>query len=172
MDEDDIYIKPSLKVMYLSIFSYLILFFITVFLLVRFEKFVNEFLNLPNSWHFSGFLAIIVFIFFAFLVLKRFVECSTTHYTITKTSIIVQTGLMNIRKENLESFRIVDISIIKPFYYRFLGLTNIVLHTIDQTSPLLVLNAIESTDTIEKRLKDFTSKKNHNVIETVGTTEQ
>jgi uncharacterized membrane protein YdbT with pleckstrin-like domain len=63
-------------------------------------------------------------------------------YQITSQRLIVVRGILSKQTENMELYRIEDITLVQPFYFRFFGLGNLVLRTADATTPRTVLRAV------------------------------
>ena len=166
MEEKIFSIKPSVKLVYISAFINLGLFIGFSALLLMFKNLLNSIFNVPN---FFGPIATIAFFIAISRVILEYVIVSTTYFTLTEKSFIMQTGFFTIKRENMELFRIVDISSSEPFIYRFLGLGNVTLRTIDKSDPILVMRGLENFLEIEAKLKEHASKKRPTVIESYET---
>lgn len=159
--------KPSVKIIYQSIIINLLFFIIAsyMFLLLRGALAQIGF----NISIITSYASIVLLIIVLFNVIKACITAYTVHYSLTESSFMYQSGLFNLKTENLELFRVVDISLFRPIHHRIFGLADIVLHTIDRTTPTLVLKGIENYGEIENQLKIYISKKRPNVIESVHT---
>jgi uncharacterized membrane protein YdbT with pleckstrin-like domain len=66
------------------------------------------------------------------------------HYKITSQRIVIERGLFSKHMEQLDLYRIVDYVVDRPFGQRIMGTGNIVLETMDKTTPELRLDAIKT----------------------------
>jgi len=69
------------------------------------------------------------------------------HYKVTTRRVIVERGLLSKRLEQIDNYRIKDYVVERPFGQRLLGTGNLLLHTMDQTTPSLRLLGLR-TDVI------------------------
>lgn len=67
-------------------------------------------------------------------------------WTYTHDSIIEKRGILNVEVEEIQYFRIKDVQLYKPFLYRLVGLSKLVLITSDSSRPMIVLNGISNGD--------------------------
>jgi uncharacterized membrane protein YdbT with pleckstrin-like domain len=76
------------------------------------------------------------------------------HYKVTTRRVIVERGLLSKRLEQIDNYRIKDYVVERPFGQRLLGTGNLLLHTMDQTTPSLSLLGLR-TDvvTLYERLR-------------------
>jgi uncharacterized membrane protein YdbT with pleckstrin-like domain len=66
------------------------------------------------------------------------------HYRVTTRRIVVETGVLSQRLEQVDLYRITDYTVDRPFSQRLLGTGNLVLKTADKTTPELTLRAIQT----------------------------
>ncbi len=71
-------------------------------------------------------------------------RAKSTHYRITSQRIVVETGLFSKQLNQIDLYRIVDYSVERPFAQRLLGTGNVVVETLDKTSPELRLQALKT----------------------------
>ena len=57
------------------------------------------------------------------------------HYKLTTKRVVVETGLLNKRLEQVDLYRVSDYTVLRPISQRILGTGNLILRTLDQTSP-------------------------------------
>lgn len=164
MDQEQIFsIKPSIKLLTLKVVKALGLYIIFAILLLLLKNFLYSiFTEMPN---FFGPIATIVFLIVVAILVADYIKLSTTYYSLYEKNFVVQTGFFTVKRENLENFRIVDISSNQPFIYRLFGIGNVVLHTIDRTDPTLLIEGIENYLEIEEKIKLYSAKKRPAVIE-------
>src|SRR5262245_51437586 len=57
------------------------------------------------------------------------------HYKITSQRVVIESGVFSKRMEQIDLYRIVDYVVERPFGQRMLGTGNLVLETMDKTTP-------------------------------------
>ena len=75
---------------------------------------------------------------------------SFTRYELTESRLIVRTGLLNTREEELRLFRVRDISAQESLIDRMFGVGSILLHTADATSPTLLIRHVKNSDRVKE----------------------
>jgi uncharacterized membrane protein YdbT with pleckstrin-like domain len=63
----------------------------------------------------------------------------STHYRITTQRVVVETGLLNKRLDQTDLYRIHDYVVERPLGQRLVGTGNLVLQTVDRTTPAVRL---------------------------------
>jgi len=74
-------------------------------------------------------------------------------YEVTTQRIRVSTGLVTRRTDELELYRVKDMTLVEPPLQRIFKLGNIVVQTSDTTNPTLVLEAIENPTALRESLR-------------------
>ena len=69
---------------------------------------------------------------------------SFTKYSLTEDTLVRETGLLNLKEENVLLYRVLDIELLRPLFHRLFGCGTIVLHSSDQTSPELRILSVKS----------------------------
>ncbi len=69
----------------------------------------------------------------------RWLTLRCTSYVLTSERLRITTGVFSRRSEELELYRVKDLTVEQPFLQRLFGLGRLVLHTSDRTNPTLVL---------------------------------
>lgn len=77
---------------------------------------------------------------------------SFTRYELTESRLLVKTGLLNIREEELRLFRVRDLSTQESLLDRLFGVGSIVLHTSDATSPTLKIQHVKNSMRVKELL--------------------
>jgi uncharacterized membrane protein YdbT with pleckstrin-like domain len=79
------------------------------------------------------------------------------HYRITTRRVVVESGVLSKRLEQVDLYRIADYTVDRPFGQRLLGTGNLLLKTLDKTSPQLDVRNIK-TDVVAlyERLRSAT----------------
>jgi uncharacterized membrane protein YdbT with pleckstrin-like domain len=81
------------------------------------------------------------------------------HYRITTRRIVVETGVLSKRMEQIDLYRVNDYTVDRPFFQRLLGTGNLLLRTFDKTTPELRIKEIK-TDVVAlyEQLRQATEK--------------
>jgi uncharacterized membrane protein YdbT with pleckstrin-like domain len=66
------------------------------------------------------------------------------HYRVTSRRVVVETGVLSKRLEQIDLYRINDYTVERPFLQRLLGTGSILLKTMDKTTPELDLRGIKT----------------------------
>lgn len=66
-----------------------------------------------------------------------------THYRVTSRRIVVETGVLSKKLEQVDLYRISDYAVERPFLQRLLGTGNLLLTTLDKSSPRITLHGIK-----------------------------
>jgi uncharacterized membrane protein YdbT with pleckstrin-like domain len=92
-------------------------------------------------------------------LLPRFWWSLGLHYRITTRRIVVETGVLSKRMEQIDLYRVNDYTVERPFLQRLLGTGNLLLKTFDKTTPELRVMEIK-TDVVAlyERLRQATEK--------------
>jgi uncharacterized membrane protein YdbT with pleckstrin-like domain len=88
------------------------------------------------------------------------------HYRLTTRRVVVETGILNKRLEQVDLYRVSDYTVLRPVSQRILGTGNLLLRTLDRTSPEVLVSNIK-TDVVElyERIRAATEaeKQKHGV---------
>lgn len=77
-----------------------------------------------------------------FLAFWRYVKTRTCRYHLTNERLQMSYGVFSRKTEDLELYRVKDYHVSEPFIMRLFGLADIVMNTMDETNPTVVLKAI------------------------------
>jgi len=66
------------------------------------------------------------------------------HYRLTTKRVVVETGILNKRLEQVDLYRVSDYTVLRPVAQRMLGTGNLILRTLDHTSPEVLVAAIKT----------------------------
>jgi len=66
------------------------------------------------------------------------------HYRLTTKRVVVETGILNKRLEQVDLYRVSDYTVLRPISQRILGTGNLVLRTLDHTSPEVPVRNIKT----------------------------
>ena len=67
----------------------------------------------------------------------------TSSYSITEDNIVYERGVFSKKTDFLELYRIKDYTIDKPFIFRLLGVSKLVLISSDKTNPQLLIEGVK-----------------------------
>jgi uncharacterized membrane protein YdbT with pleckstrin-like domain len=77
------------------------------------------------------------------LALWKYLDTRLNTFKITNQRIIEKRGILSVRTNQLELFRVKDIQLDQPFVLRLFGLSNIILTTSDVSNPVYKIRGIE-----------------------------
>jgi uncharacterized membrane protein YdbT with pleckstrin-like domain len=66
------------------------------------------------------------------------------HYRLTTRRVVVETGVLGKRLEQVDLYRVSDYTVERPVGQRLLGTGNVVLRTLDRTSPEVIIAGIRT----------------------------
>lgn len=89
----------------------------------------------------------------ALLCLWKWINTRSRVYELTSQRLKTSTGVLTRRTDELELYRVKDITMIQPFWMRLLGLGRIVLTTHDDTSPEIMIEGIPDAETFREHLR-------------------
>lgn len=74
-------------------------------------------------------------------------------YEITTERIHVTTGILTRRIDDMELYRVKDITVLQPFGLRMMGLSSVVLSTSDRSTPRLVIEAVPNAEKLRDDIR-------------------
>jgi uncharacterized membrane protein YdbT with pleckstrin-like domain len=77
-------------------------------------------------------------------LLPAWLRSLSTRYRVTDRRIVIESGLLSKRLEQVDLYRISDYTVDRPFLQRLVGTGNLLLKTIDRTTPEVNLLAIKT----------------------------
>ncbi len=105
--------------------------------------------QLTNLGHFVLCLTVI-WIPVAFV---KWLQVKCHKYTVTTGSIKERRGVLSRITEEVELYRVKDISFAEPLSQRIFGLGTLVLHTSDKTHPIIEIKAISDAEKLRDTLR-------------------
>lgn len=90
-----------------------------------------------------GILALCVFTLGIWL-LPRLWRRSSKLYRVTNRRIVVETGVLSKRLEQIDLYRIADYTVDRPFGQRVMGTGNLLLKTFDKSTPELDVHEVQT----------------------------
>jgi len=85
--------------------------------------------------------------------LWNWVKVRSIRYEATTERLKTTTGILTRRMESLELYRVRDLSVVQPFWYRLWGKGNVVLQTSDPTTPEVTLLAVPDPEGLRDQLR-------------------
>jgi uncharacterized membrane protein YdbT with pleckstrin-like domain len=83
-----------------------------------------------------------------------------THYKITSQRVVIERGVLGKRMEQIDLYRVVDYVVEKPFGQRLVGTGNLILESMDKTTPEIRIDGIKTDVTaLYERLRYSTEQE-------------
>ncbi|MBO5349279.1 MAG: PH domain-containing protein [Clostridia bacterium] len=79
---------------------------------------------------------------------------SFTKYKLTEEKLIIQTGLLNIKQEEIRLYRIMDVTLNRPLGQRIWGLGTIHCCSADKSTPEFDIKNIKNSEKVKELLSD------------------
>jgi len=108
------------------------------------------------------FVLSLVFTWWGFLLLLpvpigiaawKWLELKCRVYEVTTERIKVSRGIFSRRTDELELYRVKDLTLIEPFFFRLLGLGSVVITTNDASTPTLTIHAVRRVKELSEELR-------------------
>lgn len=77
-------------------------------------------------------------------LLVAYIKSRGVSYRITSQRIVVETGMLGKRLEQIDLYRVNDFTVERPFLQRLMGTGNIVLQTMDRTTPNITIANVKT----------------------------
>jgi membrane protein YdbS with pleckstrin-like domain len=77
-------------------------------------------------------------------LLPLFLRSRARHYRITTRRVVIEVGLLGKRLEQVDLYRVSDYTVVRPLGQRLVGTGNLVLRTLDRTSPVVPIEGIKT----------------------------
>ena len=90
-----------------------------------------------------------------FISLYKWIENRSRIYEVTTQRIRISSGILTKHHDELELYRVNDLTLVEPFLYRVFGAGNIILQTGDQTSASLTLEAITGANALREEIRKY-----------------
>jgi len=86
--------------------------------------------------------------------IARYLQTKNKVYELTSERLKITQGVFSKATSTVELYRVKDIEVRQPFWYRILGLENVQVTTSDVSSPSLLFDAIEVTAGLPDKLRN------------------
>lgn len=110
-----------------------------------------------SHWRYFGvYLLCLLFCWLVvpvFIAWWKYLENKNRVYEITTQRLRITQGIFSTTMEDLELYRVEDITVIRPFWMRLFGLGNVVLATNDTSSPKLVIDGMPQVMELHEHLR-------------------
>jgi uncharacterized membrane protein YdbT with pleckstrin-like domain len=93
-----------------------------------------------------------------FVAIWKWLEVKTTEYELTDERLIVRYGILNRHIDEVELYRIKDISIYQPLMIRFFSKSHIILKSSDVTHPTILIEAVDEADDLREKIRHLVEK--------------
>ena len=77
-----------------------------------------------------------------------------TKYTMTPEKVIVNSGILSTREEEIRLYRIMDITLNRSLFQRIFGLGTIVCATVDKSTPKLYIQNVKNAKKVKELLSE------------------
>ncbi|MNI15725.1 Bacterial membrane flanked domain protein [compost metagenome] len=97
--------------------------------------------------------------------IKNVAFLNNTHYTITSQRVIVKSGLLTKKTEEVEMYMVKDISIEQSVSDRLLGVGSINIVSSDENTPKLILDDVQDVEVVKDLIRNAVREEKalHNI---------
>jgi membrane protein YdbS with pleckstrin-like domain len=88
------------------------------------------------------------------MIIYRYLVIRCTSYAFTTQRLTIKMGILNRSTEEVELYRVNDITLGEPLLLRVFGLGNVLVITTDSTAPAFILWGISSPDKVRQQLRE------------------
>jgi uncharacterized membrane protein YdbT with pleckstrin-like domain len=74
-------------------------------------------------------------------------------YEVTTERIKVSRGIFSRRTDEMELYRVKDLTLIEPFFFRLFGLGSVIITTNDASTPTLTIHAVKRVKELREQLR-------------------
>jgi uncharacterized membrane protein YdbT with pleckstrin-like domain len=107
----------------------------------------------PSQWtNFPWFLACLLVVPIP-LAIYQYLRVQTTRWTLTNLRLRLSSGILNKTLDDLELYRVKDITLNQPLLQRLVGLGTVVMVTSDASTPTLVLPGIPDSQAVMDKIR-------------------
>ena len=145
-------IRPSIFTQFFQIISCIILFIAITYWIPTFVLLTSSALYWP------------CFIFASLFLLRPIwliADVYSTTYDLSDDKLFTSSGVINRKHENLELFRVKDISISQPLTLRIFRIAHIYIYSSDKSTPILLLKGISDFKAFNDTLRDRVKHARH-----------
>jgi uncharacterized membrane protein YdbT with pleckstrin-like domain len=96
---------------------------------------------------------LVAFFFGSCMFFYKFIKTYCHTYEVTDQRVIERSGIISRATDELEIFRVHDLTYEEPFTLRIFGRSNIVLHSADLSNPKLVLVGMKNGQALKEKIR-------------------
>ncbi|MEQ9461943.1 MAG: PH domain-containing protein [Phycisphaeraceae bacterium] len=89
----------------------------------------------------------------------KWLELACWGFELSTQRIQVVTGVLSRTTDDLELYRVRDLTIHQPFWYRIFGLGDIVMETSDRTHPVMTIRAVRKAREVRDLIREHVEKR-------------
>ena len=83
----------------------------------------------------------------------KWLELKCRVYEVTTERIKVSRGIFSRRTDEMELYRVKDLTLIEPFFFRLFGLGSVIITTNDASTPTLTIHAVKRVKELREELR-------------------
>ncbi len=83
----------------------------------------------------------------------KWLELKCRTYEVTTERIKVSRGILSRRTDEMELYRVKDLTLIEPFFFRLCGLGSLIITTNDASTPTLTIHAVRRVKELREDLR-------------------
>jgi uncharacterized membrane protein YdbT with pleckstrin-like domain len=83
----------------------------------------------------------------------KWLELKCRVYEVTTERIKVTRGIFSRRTDEMELYRVKDLTLIEPFFFRLFGLGSVIMTTNDASTPTLTIHAVKRVKELREQLR-------------------
>lgn len=87
------------------------------------------------------------------MALWKYYDTKLNKIEVTDQRIIEERGILSKTTEELELYRVKDLTYQQPFFLRIFGLSNVVLTTTDHNNPKLILKGVKNGEALKEHIR-------------------
>lgn len=80
-------------------------------------------------------------------------EAAGRRFKITSQRLVLKTGILSVRTDFVELYRVTDLDVDEPMFERMLGYGRLVISSSDRTEPAVVLRGIKNPEALADQLR-------------------
>jgi uncharacterized membrane protein YdbT with pleckstrin-like domain len=84
---------------------------------------------------------------------RKWLELKCRVYEVTTERIKVSRGIFSRRTDEMELYRVKDLTLIEPFFFRLFGLGSVIMTTNDASTPTLTIHAVKRVKELREDLR-------------------
>ena len=98
----------------------------------------------------------------AIIILWRYLVVKFQKYELTDQRLMLHSGVLSKRTDEVELYRVKDTRFDQPFLLRLVGLGNVVLYTTDTTTPTVTIHAVKGAKELREKVRSLVESRRDN----------